>query len=150
MKKFLFFILIALTVTSVSSCSKDDDTKPSFVGFWFIQKEAFFVEGEVVHEELLDECDSQTHFQIRDDNSVTFRKYRACNGYTYQDGTYYPDSDQIILRHEGKEYVYEMEYVNGELLFSNTYTIISNDKKVEETKVHYGKKGESKYDYDNL
>lgn len=142
MKKLLFFILVALAVTSISSCSKDDNTKPSLEGYWYIHKESIVIDGETVHEELWEDCKAESHFQIKEDNSVTYRKFLICNGYTTENGVYYPDSDQIILEHEGKKYVYEVESVNGELLLSITATVTSNDKKIEETTIYHCKKGE--------
>lgn len=143
MKKLLFFILFALAATSISSCNKDDETKPTLEGYWYVEKESIVIDGETVHEEIQEGCDAESHFQIRADNSVTYRKFIICNGHTTMNGIYYPDANQIMLEHEGEEYVFEVQHNNEELLLSITYKVTSNDEEIDETTVYHCKKGEA-------
>lgn len=142
MKKFLYLILIALTTTSFSSCSKDDDTKPGLEGSWYIYKESVVIDGETVHEEIQEDCDAESHFQILANNEVIYRNFINCNGYTTMRGTYDSSANQIVLEHEGEKYVFEAEYNNGDLLLSITDKVISNEEEINETTIYHCRKGE--------
>src|SRR5690606_22552881 len=139
----LFIILFALAAASISTCHYGDFTKPTVEGYWYVDKESIVIDGEAVHEEIQERGDAVSHFQIRVDNSVTYRKFIICNGHTTMNGIYYPDANQIMLEHEGEEYVFEVQHNNEELLLSITYKVTSNDEEIDETTVYHCKKGEA-------
>lgn len=134
-------LIAATTAILFSSCSKDEDTKPSLVGTWYIYQTSIVIDDETVHTEVMEGCETESNFYISKDYSAAYRDVN-CNGYTSMEGRYDPELNQLILKQDNNDYFFDLEQSNSELLVSITYTVISDGVEVEETEVFHCKKGE--------